>query len=80
MSEVPLQDPRDVRMLHSEYRGTSLIRNSAPKRSHTAGLCLGLYGGARGGGLVMSEVTLQPLYRGTSLIRNSPPPGITIGP
>ena len=29
MSEVPLQDPRAVHVLFSEYRGTSLVMNTA---------------------------------------------------
>jgi hypothetical protein len=38
MSEVPLQDLRVVRVLHSEYRyrGLSLIINSAPIGSYSS--------------------------------------------
>ena len=51
------------------YRGTSLIRNSTSSETYSS-ICLGPYGGPRGGGLfLMIEVPLQPL-----LLSKSPKP------
>ena len=70
------------------YRGTSLIRNSAPLGPHSRTMVV-LEGGAVLYELPhLSVVPLSPpygtrfnmQYRGTSLIRNNPLPRATIGP
>ena len=53
------------RTRHRWYRGTSIIRNSLSQGTYSS-ICLGPYGGPRGGGrFLMSEVTL---YRSPGVI------------